>query len=172
MSEQMHSSNSVSAQGSNFSHSKKKGLAFLIIGIIVLLAVASFLVVTILSSTETAENWQAVSLTNGRTYFGQIVKESSDKIVLEDVYYFQVNQVQNQEGQAQPQISLQNIQNEMHGPTNKMEINKEHVLFVEELSDNSQVLTALRQQQAGTGFQQMPRQQATQAPQQNTNPQQ
>jgi len=183
MSEQMQSSNSVSGQGSNFSqkntNSKNKGLAFLVIGIVVLVAVAAFLVVSILSSSQTSNEWSAVSLTNGRTYFGQIEKETSDKVILENVYYLQVNQVQDQEGQNQPQISLQNIQNEMHGPTDRMEINRDHVLFVEKLSNNSQILAALKQQaagaglQQGAGMQQMQQQMPQQNPQANpANPQQ
>ncbi len=173
MPEQMNSN-----QGGSFnqSNSSKKGLIFLIIGIIVLIAVAAFLVVQILSSTTTkAKEWNAVSLTNGRTYFGHVTKETSSKVVLEDVYYFQVRQVQDQEGQTQPQVSLQSLQSEMHGPTNRMEINRDHVLFVEKLSQNSQVLAALNQQGAGAGFQQAPQQQvpSQQAPQQQqTNPQQ
>ena len=150
MSEQMNSSQNDSFH-SNRSRSSKKGLAFLLVGIIILLAVIAFLVVQIVSSATTKDNqWDAVSLTNGRTYFGHVTKETSEKLVLENVYYFQVSQVQNEEGETQPQASLQSIKGEMHGPTDKMEINRDHVLFVEELSQNSQVMAALNQQGSGT----------------------
>lgn len=108
---------------------------------------------TSLSSYE--EDWQAAFLTNGQVYFGQVKKQNRVELVLNDVYYLQVTRPLQQtaegEQQANPQgeLSLVKLGNELHGPTDSMVINREHVLFVEDLKSDSNVVTAINNYKAG-----------------------
>jgi hypothetical protein len=83
--------------------------------------------------------WKAIFLANGQVYFGKIVKETKDVIVLREVYYLQA-QPPKEGGQTEPQFTLYKLGNEIHGPTNEMRINKDHILFIETLKPDSQVI--------------------------------
>jgi len=100
------------------------------------------------STVETA-GWQAVFLSNGQVYFGRITSESERKLVLEEIYYLQVTQQiqptpEGQETQAQQNLSLVKLGNELHGPEDTMRINMDHVLFIEELKEDSSVVSAIK----------------------------
>jgi len=125
----------------------KKGLVLLIIGIIVLLAIIVFLVMTIFISPVKGNAWYGIFLTNGRTYFGHIAKQNSQTVVLKDVYYLQVQQVAPiEEGiEPQPQITVVSIESEIHTPENEMQINREHILYVQKLSQDSQIVSTIDQ---------------------------
>jgi len=126
----------------------KKGLVLLIVGIIVLIAIIVFLVMTIFVSPVKGSTWYGVFLANGRTYFGHIVKQNSQTIVLQDVYYLQVQQVEPTEGGAeppQPQISVVSIEADIHAPENEMQINLQHVLYVQKLAEDSQIISTIKQ---------------------------
>lgn len=94
------------------------------------------------------EGWYAVFLSNGQVYFGRIAKQNEQVLVLKDIYYLQVTQqIQPAEaGQTQPQqnLSLVKLGNELHGPTDVMNINMSHVLFTEELKKDSRVVDAVK----------------------------
>lgn len=99
--------------------------------------------------------YQAVFLTNGQVYFGQIMKETSRYTILTDIYYLQMQQgLQSQQLTAdgeevateqEPQLTLIKLGNELHGPSDQMTISREHILFIEGLSDTSQVLQSIKQ---------------------------
>lgn len=84
-------------------------------------------------------------------YFGKVQGELADPVYLKDIYYLQVVQPlqQAEAGQApapaQPQLSLVKLGNELHGPMDEMRINREHVLFVEDLKPESKVVDAINQ---------------------------
>lgn len=91
------------------------------------------------------ENYQAVFLSNGQVYFGKTAGLQASFISLKDVYYLQVQQVQGQNS-AQPvqQVSLAKLGAvELHKPKDNMKINKDHVLFIEDLDEGSQVVQAI-----------------------------
>lgn len=94
---------------------------------------------------RTGGTWQAVFLSNGQVYFGKVVKQSKDTIVVKDIYYLQVNQAiqPKEQNQAQPELSLVKLGNELHGPTDEMRINRIQVLFIEDLKPDSRVVTAI-----------------------------
>ncbi len=125
----------------------KKGLVLLIVGIIVLVAIIAFLVMTIFVSPVKGSAWYGVFLTNGRTYFGHIVKQNSQTIVLRDVYYLQVQQVApTEEGiEPQPQITVVSVEADLHNPENERQINRQHVLYVQKLAQDSQVISTIDQ---------------------------
>lgn len=103
----------------------------------------------ILNLNTTSNNWEAVFLTNGQVYFGKIAKETDDELILTDIYYLQITQPlqrssdQNQPTQAQNELALVKLGNELHGPKDMMYINKDHVLFTEDLKDDSKVIKAI-----------------------------
>lgn len=89
---------------------------------------------------------QAVFLTNGQVYFGNIKTVNSKYLDLQNIYYLNVNQqVQpNQDNkQTQSSISLVKLGCELHGPLDKMVINREQVTFWENLKDDGQVAKAI-----------------------------
>ncbi len=93
------------------------------------------------------DTWTAVFLSNGQTYFGNLYLGPGDFAQLRDVYYLLQTQVQSQDPQrpAQPQISLQRLGGEIHGPKNDMRITKQQILFYEELRPDSALVAAIVQ---------------------------
>lgn len=95
--------------------------------------------------------YQAVFLVNQQLpYFGKITALHSDYMVLEDIYYLQINQsVQpGEQNQSQDQdITLVKLGCELHGPEDRMIINTEQVFFWENLKSNgdSKVTEAIKQ---------------------------
>lgn len=92
---------------------------------------------------------QAVFLTNGQVYFGKVKAVNKQYLDLQDIYYLNVNQqVQpNQNGnnnqQQQSSISLVKLGCELHGPADRMVINRDQVTFWENLKDDGQVSKAV-----------------------------
>jgi uncharacterized membrane protein len=99
------------------------------------------------------DKYQAVFLTNGQVYFGKLAN-SGDYMQLSDVYYLQVQQdvqgateEQSEEvaKDKESQVSLAKLGSELHGPEDAMQINRDQVLFWENLTDNSKVVSAIKQ---------------------------
>ena len=74
-----------------------------------------------------------------------------------DVYYLQVQQsvqpsttnpANTGDADQQPQVSLTKLGNELHGPTDKMHISKDQILFWENLKDESTVVKAIKEYKA------------------------
>lgn len=112
---------------------------------------------------EATGDWHAVFLTNGQVYFGQLSNPDAQYATLKDVYYLQLQQVQTPPVQAQidpnnpdvgaqvvdapvpqpPQLTLIKFGTELHGPEDYMQLNRDHILFWEELRDDSSVVRAI-----------------------------
>ena len=103
-----------------------------------------------------ASDWQAVFLTNGQVYFGKLKNVNGNYPTLEDVYYLQVQNVPIQPAEpaggdeevqpaveTQEQVILVKFGTELHRPTDKMNINKDHILMYEDLSEGSGVVDAI-----------------------------
>lgn len=91
---------------------------------------------------------QAVFLDGGQVYFGSIGELNDEFLRLHNIYYLRVDQqVQpEQEGQqAEQQISLAKLGCELHGPHDMMIINRDKVIFWENLKDDGQVTQAVKQ---------------------------
>lgn len=91
--------------------------------------------------------WQAVFLSNGQVYFGNITKNNDKTLVLKDIYYLQVTTALQPSDATQQQqgLSLVKLGNELHGPKDEMIINKAQVVFIEELRTDGKVVTAINQ---------------------------
>jgi hypothetical protein len=91
---------------------------------------------------------QAVFLSGGQVYFGKI-KNLDDKFMrLSDIYYLRVNQQvqpnqQNSQQATQNDISLVKLGCELHGPNDEMLINRDQIIFWENLKDDGQVAKAV-----------------------------
>lgn len=90
--------------------------------------------------------YQAVFLNGGQVYFGKIKDLNSKFLSMGNIYYLRVNQ------QVQPNQSNNNAANdislvklgcELHGPQDNMVINREQIIFWENLKDDGQVAKAV-----------------------------
>lgn len=100
------------------------------------------------------DQYKAVFLTNGQVYFGKVSGERSNTVTLRDIYYLRVQrQVQPAEGEEQPQSQVQLIKlgNELHGPKDEMRINRNNILFIEDLKDDGRVVKAIKDFKARGG---------------------
>lgn len=90
--------------------------------------------------------YQAVFLNGGQVYFGKISDLNKQFMKVSDIYYLRVNQqVQPDANSAanQNDISLVKLGCELHGPQDNMVINREQVIFWENLKDDGQVAKAV-----------------------------
>ncbi|MFH1838556.1 MAG: hypothetical protein ABH808_03645 [Candidatus Kuenenbacteria bacterium] len=134
----------------------------LIVGLIILILIVVGVIGYSLNNqknsgiTKSAQGeWQGVFLTNGQVYFGHVVKENTNEVVLNNIYYLQVKQVlqksqdpKNPESQTQQSISLIKLGEELHGPKDLMRINRNHVLFIEDLKKDGKVVQAIAEYEA------------------------
>lgn len=133
---------------------------FIIFGVVVvLLLVLGFLFrdrLGVILNRNNAElsDYQAVFLTNGQVYFGKISQTRDTYVVLKDIYYLQVNkQLQPADTQtaSQSQLSLIKLGNELHGPDDLMHINRDQILFFEDLKSDGRVAQAITEYQKNKG---------------------
>lgn len=91
---------------------------------------------------------QAVFLNGGQVYFGKLKDLNKNYLRVTDIYYLRVNQQvqpnQQNNGQAQQNdISLVKLGCELHGPQDEMLVNREQVIFWENLKKDGQVAKAV-----------------------------
>lgn len=99
---------------------------------------------------ERSQQYYAVFLSNGQVYFGHLWYENSRTPVLTDIYYFKVVTSSDSENQTtSAQYSLVKLGKELHGPRDQMNINRDHLLFWEELGEDSAVLKAIQDYKNG-----------------------
>jgi hypothetical protein len=132
--------------------SKKKKLWWWIGAIVAIVLVLKFLsgmgFVPLELFPRVGSGYQAVFLTNGQVYFGKLYKDRSQYPVLRDIYYLQVTQPPQplQPGEVPPaNINVVKLGAELHGPNDEMRINRDSILFIEDLKDDSRVVTAIKQ---------------------------
>lgn len=147
-----------SLQKADMPKKRKKAFVFGLTAVIVviLLVVAGYLVdkytsINLLGGQEDVTNRQfsAVFLSNGQVYFGTIEKDDDGYTILKNIYYLQVasplQQVPANGTKAQqPQLVLVKLGNELHGPKDYMKINDRHIIFIEELRPDGQVMQAIK----------------------------
>jgi len=96
--------------------------------------------------------YQAVFLSNGQVYFCHLSNVNKEFMDCNDIYYLQVqSSVQPDNSKTNnnqnPQVSLAKLGNELHGPEDHMAINRDQVLFWENLKDSGKVVQAIKQNQ-------------------------
>lgn len=122
------------------------------------------------TSIPTTSSYVAVFLSNKQVYFGRLNHPESDFPTLSDVFYLRVTQtlapgtagsaedvsvVKNNKDakdkiatpaasqQLKNQLTLIKLGNEIHGPTDSIRINRDQIVFVETLKDDSKVVKAI-----------------------------
>lgn len=96
-----------------------------------------------------SSKFQAVFLNGGQVYFGKIRTLNDKFITIDNIYYLRVNQqvqpnqVTSNSTAANQDVSLAKLGCELHGPTDTMVINREQVLFWENLKSDGQVAKAV-----------------------------
>lgn len=127
---------------------KKSGMGWLsiVILIIVLLGVLWFLGKNLgyIGSGKGGSGYQAVFLSNNQVYFGKVANSTGRYATLTDIFYLQVAQ-NLQPSQPSDQVNLVKLGEELHGPIDEMQINRDHILFIEDLKNSSQVVKAIEQ---------------------------
>lgn len=136
-----------------------KGMMILVIIILLLLVGAG---IWFFKGAVNKNSYYAVFLSNNQVYFGKLAKPTRSFVELADIYYLQINQQiqpiqkpaegEETEGAAEeqkPKFSLVKLGQEIHGPTDRMIINRDHVLFMEELKEDSRVVQAISQAKSG-----------------------
>lgn len=99
------------------------------------------------------DKYQALFMSNGQVYFGRLSKLDAGYAQLTDVYYLQVQQpvqpaADDKKKDGQPQVSLTKLGKELHGPTDKMHISRDQILFWENLKEDSTVVKAIKDYKA------------------------
>jgi hypothetical protein len=105
---------------------------------------------------QASSGYQAVFLSNGQVYFGKLSGMTASYATLKDIYYLQVttppaadgSQLNQQQAQQQQQLSLVKLGEELHGPVDEMKINRDQVLFYEDIKEDGRVMKAIREYQA------------------------
>jgi hypothetical protein len=104
-----------------------------------------------------ASSWRAVFLTNGQVYFGHLKNANGAYPELTDIYYLQVQEVpiqpaepavneagvQSAESKTEQKLILVKFGTEVHKPQDKMMLNKDHVMFFEDLAADSPVVKSI-----------------------------
>ncbi len=134
----------------------KAGFIFVVVVATVVLVSLLALIFTAKSTSTNSQingsTYQAVFLNSqdGQVYFGKLSELNKQYYKLTDIYYVRVqNSVQpGQADQSQQSISLAKLGCEIHGPRDVMYVNRDQVLFWENLrnddADNSQVIAAIK----------------------------
>jgi hypothetical protein len=126
----------------------KLKIIHLIIGLVIVLGIASCFFYCQSRQFSFKEGYQAVFLSNGQVYFGKIQNENRRYLELTDIYYLQLKdslqgQDINKNDDEKSDMSLVKLGNELHGPADRMLINRDQVLFIENLKNDSKVIKAI-----------------------------
>ncbi len=98
--------------------------------------------------------WQAVTLTNGQTYFGKLEKYGPHTLVLFEVYYLQAKSDEATSDTADTTadettnndsgLKLIKLTDDFHRPNNYLIINRDQVLFWQHLANESPIVEAIQ----------------------------
>jgi len=110
------------------------------IGLILAIILLSVLVyISFINKVDKEPTYHAVFLRTGDMYFGKLSR--FPKLTLSDAWYLQVTTQEDQ----QAGFNLAKFTNTVFGPQDKMEINKENVVWISKLSNDSQVVSFILQ---------------------------
>lgn len=87
--------------------------------------------------------WQAVFLANNQVYFGKITSASRSELSLKNIYYINSNDLPSVEAISSRKIKLTKLGEELHGPKDRMIINRGSIVFIENLKDDGLVVQTI-----------------------------
>jgi len=113
---------------------------FFKIGLIVAIILLGVLVyISFVDKTKVIKNpYSAIFLNTGDMYFGKLSR--FPKLTLSDIWFLQRSIDEEQGG-----FDLIKFSNAMFGPKDKMEINKENVVWISKLRDDSEIVSFILQ---------------------------
>ena len=91
---------------------------------------------------------QAVFLTNGQVYFGYLSNPNGPIVSLADTYY--LKSAEALQGGDNSKVVLVKLGGELHGPEGTMQINRDQILFYENMRSNSKVNSAIDKAKSAT----------------------
>jgi len=106
------------------------------------------------AKTVNSDSYYAVFLSNDQVYFGHLADVEDSYVSLTNIYYLQVakplqsTSASTLENTAdttdtQSKLTLIKLGKELHGPKDAMKINRDSILFYEELSNDSKVVQTI-----------------------------
>lgn len=114
----------------------------LLVLIIVALVLGYFAFMPKMFSGTSSNAYQAVLLDNGQAYFGKLDRLDSDFFELREVYYLQVPQnISSTSGSERPQLIK--LGGEIQGPEDLIRMNKQHIVYIQDLRADSPVTQAI-----------------------------
>ena len=137
------------AKGGKFKLPKKLILIVLIVILVVAGAIAAMWKFGP-NSLIKSDQYQAVFLANGQVYFGKMQGAGGQYIRLKDVYYLQTTSSpqsadsKDKETQTENKQQLIKLGSEIHGPEDEMIIERDQVLFFENLKNDGTVGKAIQ----------------------------
>jgi cytoskeletal protein RodZ len=137
----------------------RKKLFILSIGVVIVVALAVLGILSFYRSSTAAvidtSKYQAVFFTNGQVYFGKLQVLNANYMSLTDVFYLQTKSTttdstnpQQTTPQSSSDVQLIKLGDEIHGPSDQMVINKDQVLFFENLKSDGKVTQSITAYQA------------------------
>lgn len=128
---------------------RKTLLSAVIIGLVVGLAAAGAVLWYSSWKLTAAGEYNAIFLANGQTYFGQIIRQTDDVVVLTKVYYLRPTEKAEKDTlkDGSQSVELVRLGGELHRPTNSMIINRDHILFTEVLASDSPISKQIKLEQ-------------------------
>jgi len=99
-----------------------------------------------------SSKYQAVFFTNGQVYFGKLQTVNGNNMKLTKVFYLQAESttsasattaIQQSSTDASSGVQLIKLGNEVHGPEDEMVINRDQILFFENLKSDSKVVQSI-----------------------------
>lgn len=95
-----------------------------------------------------SSGYSAIFLANNQVYFGKLADANSQFPRLTEVYYLRVDralQPPPATEAAQPDVQLVKLGNELHGPVDEIRFNRDQILYIEDLKDDSRIVAAIRE---------------------------
>ncbi len=140
--------------GDSFMDLKKAGGLTFLIALVIIVAGVIFAMINFKGDNPEAKlvdtsKYQAVFLNGGQVYFGHVKDLNSKYLKLDNIYYLRVNQQVQPDGNAAAansnDVSLVKLGCELHGPQDSMVVNRDQIVFWENLKGDGQVLKAIDQ---------------------------
>ncbi|MCX8015965.1 MAG: hypothetical protein N2692_01535 [Patescibacteria group bacterium] len=126
-------------------------LILVIILIIIIVGIAALIIkggsVKNLFSNQASGKYHLVYVQTGNgsaSYYGQIIKEGENYVLLKDPGYINIQAAQ-KEGE-QPQVSFALMKDEFFKPISEMKIYKSNIVFIQQLADDSPIVNFYKNQ--------------------------
>ena len=129
-------------------HTTRSNRRPLVAGILVVLVfVMGAVVYGFVNHQGVTAGYHAVFLSNGQVYFGTLTEPKAQYVMLTGVYYFGRTDSE----AAADDLALVKLGSEVHGPADILKINRDHILFIEELRADSRVVEAMKDHTKNSG---------------------